>query len=83
MNFDDDYKESLLKSESSPEKDSMSCEMYTNVEIITNELIDYLIREAQFDMGLMANLVKKDFILSSEMTEESQRSLLTEGGHVN
>lgn len=46
MNFDDDYKESLLKSESSPDKDQMSCEMYTNVEIITNELIDYLVREA-------------------------------------
>ena len=34
-------------------------------------------------MGLMANLVKKDFIPRSEMTEESQRSLLTEGGNVN
>lgn len=71
MNFDDDYKESLLKSESSPDKDQMSCEMYTNVEIITNELIDYLVREAQLDMGLMTNLMSKDFIPVREMTDES------------
>jgi hypothetical protein len=46
MDFEDDYKESLLKSEESPEKENISSEMYTNVEIITSELIDFLVREA-------------------------------------